>query len=1509
MKAQTIQIDSTFTADAEIFPFFPNDTIYGLSISGSVALYSDTSLVRVILTDNSGNKWMVYEAYPMINPERICSFNELSDETRFRQINIPNSIIIQITRASFNFDEISMDNNMIGNLSSLQLNHKALVEEKKVDSINYSIILNNMLWHARRNSFSDNSFENKSKLFGIKYNMLGLEYYSGGIFDGTPGINCTIDDSPLVDSWDWRNRHGANDPEKTEFYYDGDALGSGWMTPIEDQGEIPSCDGLCYIYAPLSAIEAVANLYFNEHKDYYLSEQHVLDCDANFAYECERGSRLQTELFIYESGVVDEFCYPRDTFHGVCRIDDPPGIPDPIYRITTVSDSITLPDNDLIKDYLIHQGPLCARLVLYGSNESNHAITLVGYKILKIGDVFQYLNDQAETEDIEVEEGSEYIGQLAWIYMNSWGLDFGYYGYVYHLASNYPPSKLHFYGPEIMDMMNPNEVVKLEDKDKDGYYNWGISESYNLPVGVCSELKDSDDSENRIGPFEDDYTGQPVKPIMNVTAQVGSSSPVPITNHGFFFIQNNPEIITVDVSNSVNAQLNLAGILPVSIIEEGHTYFSLLHDEQPESTICLGGDQSSFGVTFDTSTPEGPEGMCMAIVRILLAACDSDIYDHFEFAVVYQACEFNGELYYVEGYEAIDGYQTIQQDIYIEDEGILEIFGSVAMHDESDILVGVGGQLIVHGGLITSSCTNTLWNGIDIWGDDGQPQTLDHQGKVSITDGGCIEYAETAIETAICSEPGRSNPSGGIVSCIDAVFKDNIVDVNFYPYNNSHPVTHEILPNFSRFRRTLFKTTNDFYTLFNIEPRAHILMDGVGGINLKGCTFGNYSSQTTEFRGQGIESYNSGYFILDVCIEDCLPCPGRQASRFENLDYGIRAFNSNSLYTITVDSTDFIHNLRGIHLRLVNNATIIKNTFDITDPEEFWSGEPLVGLYLDEFTTGFVVEENKFSGLSTIYSAVGIHLLNTGTDQNEIYNNYFSLLKNGMIAVGENRNGASGELGTGLCIKCNDFVECQTDITVTYEKDENENPIITENTGIAKKQGQDGNGDNSLAAGNTFSDVTSYNYINDKDCGHIIYKYHGNYQTEIIIPDFHGDLETASDPFAYYTKIGSCPSHLGGSITPSIEKSILTTETILISAYEDTLLLEIDGGNTEGLNFEVLTSFPAEALVIRQQLIDESPFLSDTVMISAIEKEDVLPGAMIRDVLIQNPQAPKSKKVMDALDQRQDSIPDYMMEEIMEGLNTYGAKELLEQELGSHIAKRDQAWKNLNLFYKNDTVNLEGAIDSLLVLQDSDNRLSARYDHAFILLGLSDSTNVFIVLNNIPLEFDLNAQEFATHSNYLELFDILWDIKNDTIGSDSLQIQRLLNLAYSYQTIPGLYASNLLINERLLNYDEPVYLTDPVKSTQVQINNYSVPTDNQCLKVFPNPACNYFIAYYCLNKQQHPGRLNISDINGIKLIAIDLTDNQNQIVIPTQELSTGAYIVSLIDRNQLVASQKLTIIK
>ena len=201
-KAQFIQIDSTFTADGEIFPFGPNDTIYGLSISGTVHLFSDTSLVRVLLSDNYGNEWMVYEAYPMINPDKISVLLRFADETKYLFVVSPVKISINIIEASILLDSIFLEREELANLSVIQDQYKQIIESQKTDSMTYGIERHSMLWFAHQNNISDKSYQEKKILFGEKYNLQGLDYYTGGIFDGIPGVTGPADESELVKDFD-----------------------------------------------------------------------------------------------------------------------------------------------------------------------------------------------------------------------------------------------------------------------------------------------------------------------------------------------------------------------------------------------------------------------------------------------------------------------------------------------------------------------------------------------------------------------------------------------------------------------------------------------------------------------------------------------------------------------------------------------------------------------------------------------------------------------------------------------------------------------------------------------------------------------------------------------------------------------------------------------------------------------------------------------------------------------------------------------------------------------------------------------------------------------------------------------------------------------------------------------------------------------------------------------------------------------------------------------------------
>jgi hypothetical protein len=138
----------------------------------------------------------------------------------------------------------------------------------------------------------------------------------------------------------------------------------------------------------------------------------------------------------------------------------------------------------------------------------------------------------------------------------------------------------------------------------------------------------------------------------------------------------------------------------------------------------------------------------------------------------------------------------------------------------------------------------------------------------------------------------------------------------------------------------------------------------------------------------------------------------------------------------------------------------------------------------------------------------------------------------------------------------------------------------------------------------------------------------------------------------------------------------------------------------------------------------------------------------------------------------------------------------------------------------------------------------------------------------------------------------------------------LLEISSISNSLPAIFASNLLIKDGVLIYNEPVYLGEGfVKSVDVPAKKTDIKDERSALKLFPNPAGNYFIAMYDLIGKEDPGILTITDISGKSLISIQLKDKQNQVVVPSKDFPQGSYLVNLIVGNNLVCSAKLIITK
>jgi hypothetical protein len=264
------------------------------------------------------------------------------------------------------------------------------------------------------------------------------------------------------------------------------------------------------------------NLYYNRHIDPDLSEQMYVDClnsndppmSTSFSVNpacsgtnfCYPGYQL---CVVKEHGLPDEWCDPFAN-----RGPTPPHCStsyvcsDWQSRIWKISG---FHDYKFSSGLLIPQTPSCPsqtwdlsedefkkKLIQYGPMSSgphlpwfSHAEVLVGY--------------ETDPQD----------GRTIWIFKNSWGEGWGMAGYdkmklnLSEIGWGLVPL-----GPVIPPAIVPPGFigqVNCVDNDGDGFCNWGISEAKPATCPAsCGSQKDCDDSNNQLGPFDQNFNCLPL---------------------------------------------------------------------------------------------------------------------------------------------------------------------------------------------------------------------------------------------------------------------------------------------------------------------------------------------------------------------------------------------------------------------------------------------------------------------------------------------------------------------------------------------------------------------------------------------------------------------------------------------------------------------------------------------------------------------------------------------------------------------------------------------------------------------------------------------------------------------------------------------------------------------------------------------------------------------------------------------------------------------------------------
>lgn len=611
--------------------------------------------------------------------------------------------------------------------------------------------------------------------------------------------------------------------------------------------------------------------------------------------------------------------------------------------------------------------------------------------------------------------------------------------------------------------------------------------------------------------------------------------------------------------------------------------------------------------------------------------------------------------------------------VTIESGGTLQINtgAEIIMADTAKIIVEPGGELLIWDGEITKNNCSDFWKGIEVRGNGSLMQATQYQGAIRIDDDAIIEYAECGVRAyGMNNGIPIPNSGGGIILATGGRFINNktAIKINDYVYVNGlgYPQNNESVIIGSR-----FEITDDYFFHTDDDP-VGVHLSSVGLVGLSGNTFENTTSGLT-----GIGTYISN---ADALIKDNLV-----PNTYIGWDYGIKALGMRNSNTISIEDNVFESCNTGVYLSGITNANLLFNQFEMNRFQ--------TGLYLDNCHE-FIVEENGFSSHYSPISGTpsyGLVINNSGAYDNEVYLNSFDQVKYAVLAENCNR----GNNNEGLTFKCNTFTDNGFDISVTADNG-------VSNPGIAAIQGSGVDAPDAPAS-NIFSWRGPDGAFTDMNNEELLYTYfYHDGESEHLQPIYFTESTIDDNPnsLAEWNEENSCPSRQdSGGSGGGIEE----IRGAMVAAEEESTILTNnlmslkDAGDTPELQNEVDNSTSSQTLEIYTELINTSPYVSDTVVESAIIKEDVLNNALLRDIMVANPQSAKNNELIVAIDDRSNPMPDYMKAQILQGKSIVGAMELLESEISYFKTKREVAYKNCINWYLNDTLNPQASYDSLLL--------------------------------------------------------------------------------------------------------------------------------------------------------------------------------------------------------------------
>ncbi|MFH2142059.1 MAG: right-handed parallel beta-helix repeat-containing protein, partial [Bacteroidota bacterium] len=808
----------------------------------------------------------------------------------------------------------------------------------------------------------------------------------------------------------------------------------------------------------------------------------------------------------------------------------------------------------------------------------------------------------------------------------------------------------------------------------------------------------------------------------------------------------------------------------------------------------------------------------------------------------------------------VNGFIEIQPHAMLTLDNCTLEFGANA-----GIIVYKGGKLIIDQSHLKEYdvCTNK-WSWIEVHGTQSMAQPTDPysplnpHGFVHVINGSVIEKADIAFWVK----------SGGML----------FVESNSILRNNrqtAHHGSYFLQYNNSRYKDCVIECTDSsanyfVYSYFN-----------------KGITFDNVTFSGDEYTPR-LGAICGDYFNTE--INNC------------TFDYLYRGINADFLNSV-IDSCSFNDVQRSIY---TNNSIleITNNTFtNITEGTDFFYAydgitADAVGIYV-EGGSGTVIKDNQFSGTASVnpYLAGSYGII---TDENSIYNSS-DIFNN--IFVGLDVGVQTQGINNKSTVRCNNFAN-----------DGNPHNLAGWITfGDLIDQGEfQCNVDDKYAAGNEWKDLCPYGSAETDivlDANANDFWYYAHFENEFHFETTKPICSTPLWEGSYLhtcligKQSGSCDLINPMIPMPPTNPNYITEIDNQIAVLNDELEANrqlIEAGDAQALYDMINADVPGGQ--ITNELLSASPYLSDEVMIAALQdKPTPLPPGHVKQVIMAN--SPVTVQVYDAV--LGCNLPKGIMKNIENVQVGVSEREIVERQIIWYELQVHKL-ENAKVDYYIESGDMVTAKSLLAISTNPEQHIKL----AVICMYDGEYTSSRAALQDVINYSD--AANISENQAYVDLMNILLDLYEaglDLFDMDAAQEQAIRNIAATGGSVAK-KAQRILA----MVFDEeyiqsPVLKLNPFNTKNLvnensEFNSSSGEVLVPIAKLYPNPNDGNMELQYSFEEKQD-GKIIIYDNIGRITMEYDLKADKNHLKISSNKLENGVYIYKITSGSEIILEEKL----